>query len=124
MKILNTPKAPKAIGPYSQAIIAGEFLFCSGQIGLHPENGELVTGIEGQTKQVLQNINAILENARLTKDDVVKTTIFLSDISTFNIVNELYASFFQNHKPARSTVEVSNLPKGAAIEIEIIAKIA
>jgi 2-iminobutanoate/2-iminopropanoate deaminase len=124
MKIIQTPDAPQAIGPYSQAIITNNLIFCSGQIGINPATGQLEEGIEKQTQQVLDNIDALLNAAEITRDSVIKTTIFLADISTFNDVNKIYANFFQNHKPARSTVEVSNLPKEALIEIEIIAKTA
>ena len=123
MDILHTPNAPQAIGPYSQAIITNNLMFCSGQIGISPATGQLEEGIEKQTQQVLHNIDSLLHAAGITRDSVIKTTIFLADISAFNTVNKIYADFFQNHKPARSTVEVSNLPKEALIEIEIIAKI-
>ncbi|MDP2599371.1 MAG: Rid family detoxifying hydrolase [Deltaproteobacteria bacterium] len=116
MKMVQTDKAPKPIGPYSQAIRAGEFLFLSGQIAADPS-----ANIETQTDSVLKNIEAILVSQNLTKKSVVKTTIFLTDLTHFSKVNEVYTDFFGDHKPARSTVEVSKLPKGAAIEIEAIA---
>ncbi len=124
MQRIETEKAPKAIGPYSQAIKYESFLFISGQIAIDPETQEVVSGgIEEQTIRVLKNIKAILEEANMSMDNVIKTTIFLKNLSDFEIVNQIYAQFFKNHKPARSTVEVSNLPKGALIEIEAIAGI-
>jgi 2-iminobutanoate/2-iminopropanoate deaminase len=121
-KVIHTDKAPKAIGPYSQAIQAGNFLFLSGQIPLDPKTGELAKGdIREQTKQVLENIKGILESQKLGMEDVVKVTIFLKDIGNFNQVNEIYATYFPSSPPARSTVEVSKLPRNAEIEIEIIA---
>jgi 2-iminobutanoate/2-iminopropanoate deaminase len=123
MKIVNTPNAPLAVGPYSQAIIAGGFLYSAGQIALDPKTSALAaTDIAGQTHQVLKNLSAVLGNANLTFADVVKTTIFLKNIHDFTAVNNIYATYFGAHRPARSTVEVSNLPKGALIEIELIAK--
>jgi 2-iminobutanoate/2-iminopropanoate deaminase len=124
MKAIATQKAPAAIGPYSQAILvsATEILFLSGQLGLDPISGELVSGgIEGQTRQVLANVNAVLAEAGMGKDGVTKTTIFLVDLSTFQVVNSIYAEFFGDHRPARSTVQVSGLPRGALIEIEAVA---
>ncbi len=123
-QVIKTEKAPKAIGPYSQAIQAGNFLFLSGQIPLDPKTGELVKGdIQQQTQQVLENINGVLESQRLGMEDVVKVTIFLKDIGNFNQVNEVYALYFPSSPPARSTVEVAKLPRGADIEIEAIALI-
>ncbi len=120
-KVIQTDKAPKAIGPYSQAIRAANFLFLSGQIPLDPKTGELVKGDIGQqTKQVLENIKGVLESQKLGMENVVKTTIFLKDIGNFNQVNEIYAAYFRSSPPARSTVEVSRLPKDAEIEIEAI----
>ena len=121
-QVIKTEKAPKAIGPYSQAIQAGNFLFLSGQIPLDPKTGELVKGdIQQQTQQVLENINGVLESQRLGMEDVVKVTIFLKDIGNFNQVNEVYALYFPSSPPARSTVEVAKLPKDADIEIEAVA---
>ena len=121
-RAIQTDRAPKAIGPYSQAIQAGNFLFLSGQIPIDPKTGELVKGDIGQqTRQVLENIERLLESQNLDMEDVVKTTIFLKDIKKFNQVNEVYAVYFQSVLPARSTVGVSDLPKGAEIEIEAIA---
>ena len=123
-KVIHTEKAPKAIGPYSQAIQAGSFLFLSGQIPLDPKTGELVKGdIRQQTKQVLENLKGVLESEKLEMKDVVKVTIFLKDIGDFNQVNEVYATYFPSSPPARSTVEVSKLPRNAEIEIEAIALI-
>lgn len=123
-KVINTDKAPKAIGPYSQAIQAGNFLFLSGQIPLDPKTGELVKGgIRQQTQRVLENIKRILESQRLGMENVAKVTIFLKDIGNFNQVNEVYATYFPSSPPARSTVEVSKLPRNAEIEIESIALI-
>ncbi len=122
MKIISTSKAPAAIGPYSQAIKANGFLFCSGQIPLIPETMELIEhDITKQTQQVLQNLEAVLQEASSSKNEVVKTTIFLADFNDFTIVNEIYGQFFGEHKPARATVEVSRLPKDVLIEIECIA---
>ena len=123
-KVIQTERAPKAIGPYSQAIQAGNFLFLSGQIPLDPKTGELVKGDIGQqTKQVLENIKGVLESQKLEMEDVVKVTIFLKDIGNFNRVNEVYATYFPPPAPARSTVEVAKLPRNAEIEIEAIALI-
>jgi 2-iminobutanoate/2-iminopropanoate deaminase len=123
-KVIQTEKAPKAIGPYSQAIQAGNFLFLSGQIPLDPKTGELVKGdIRKQTLQVLENIKGVLESQGLGMEDIVKVTIFLKDIGNFNQVNEVYATYFPSSPPARSTVEVAKLPRDADIEIEGIALI-
>lgn len=122
MKVIKTLEAPAAIGPYSQAIKANGFLFISGQIPLTP-NGELVgDDIKTQTKQVLKNLKAILKEADLSLKDTVKTTIFLKNMDDFSVVNEIYAQAFKEHKPARSTIEISKLPKDVLIEIELIAK--
>ena len=123
-RVIQTDKAPRAIGPYSQAIRAGDFLFLSGQIPLDPETGELVQGdIRQQTKQVLENIKGVLESQGLGMEDVVKATIFLKDIGNFSQVNEVYATYFSSSPPARSTVEVTKLPRDADIEMETIALI-
>lgn len=121
--MIRTDKAPAPIGPYSQAILAGNELFCSGQIAIDPATGEL-TGNDAaaQAEQVLKNIGAILEAAQLSYADVVKTTIFLIDMNDFTSVNEVYAKYFDSTKPARSTVAVAALPKNARVEIEAIAK--
>jgi len=121
-KVIETQRAPKAIGPYSQAVRAGSFLFLSGQIPLDPKTGDLVKGdIRKQTQQVLENIKAILESQELGMEDVVKTTIFLKEIANFIQVNEVYSCFFPSFPPARSTVEVARLPRDVEIEIEAIA---
>ncbi len=122
-KKISTDKAPRAIGPYSQAVVSGGFVFLSGQIALEPSSGEVVKGdIKVQTMQVINNITAVLEGAGCTTNDVVKTTVYLKDIRDFADMNLVYEEFFRN-KPARSTVEVSNLPKGVLVEIECIAVI-
>lgn len=118
---ISTNAAPGAIGPYSQAIKAGGFLFCSGQIPLTPA-GDLITGdIAAQTEQVLKNLSAVLEAAGLTTANVVKTTIFLSSMDHFATVNGVYQTYFTNEPPARSTVAVAGLPRGVDVEIEAIA---
>jgi 2-iminobutanoate/2-iminopropanoate deaminase len=120
MKVINTNKAPKAIGPYSQAVAAGDFIFCSGQIGINPKTGVLVEGIEEQTTQVLENLKNVIEAAGAGLKNVVKTTIYLKNLVDFEKVNKIYQDFFGEHRPARVTVEVSALPKGALVEIEAI----
>ena len=121
-EIIGTDKAPRAIGPYSQAVKAGGLLFCSGQIPLDPATGELVDGpIEAQTERVMENIAAVLAAAGLTFRDVVKSTIYLASLGDFAVVNEVYGKRFPDAPPARSTVEVKGLPKGARVEIEVIA---
>ena len=121
MKQVSTNKAPQAIGPYSQGIIAPPFLFISGQIPLTPE-GELVEGgIKEQAEQVMKNLQGILESQGLDFSKVAKVTIFLDNMNDFTVVNEIYAAYMQEHRPARSTVEVSKLPKNVKIEIEAIA---
>ena len=121
-KVVHTEKAPKAIGPYSQAIEAGPFLFVSGQVPIDPSTGELVAGnIRQQTRQVLENIKNILGSRGLSMEQVVKTTLFLKDMGNFSQVNEVYASYFQAEPPARSTVEVAKLPRNVDIEIEAVA---
>ncbi len=123
MEIIQTNKAPKAIWPYSQGIIVNGFLYSSGQIAINPETNEFEWwDIKKETKMVCENLKAILENANLWLKNVIKTTIFLQDLSDFEIVNEIYGKYF-SHKPARSTVEVAKLPKNALVEIEVIAKI-
>ena len=120
-KVISTTAAPGAIGPYSQAIDTGSFVFASGQIPLNPANGEVVEGIKAQTEQSIANVTAILNEAGLTLDNVVKTTVFLADMNDFAAMNEVYASFFPSEPPARSAVEVARLPKDALVEIEAIA---
>ena len=124
-KPIFTSEAPAAIGPYSQAVRSGRFLFCSGQIPLDPKSGEIVTGdIATQTRRVLDNIAALLRAEGLTFDHIVKTTIFLTNLGDFQKVNEIYGSYFKQDPPARSTVQVSALPRGANVEIEVIAAAA
>ena len=121
-KIVSTSDAPAAIGPYSQAIRIGSLLFCAGQIPLDPKTGQMVSDdISEQAKRVLENIAAILKAEHLSFDHVVKTTIFLTSMSDFQTVNEIYATYFRQDPPARSTVAVAGLPKGAKVEIEVIA---
>jgi 2-iminobutanoate/2-iminopropanoate deaminase len=121
-KIVSTSDAPAAIGPYSQAIRSGSLLFCAGQIPLDPATGQIVSGdIAQQTRRVLENIAAILKAEHLCFDHVVKTTIFLTSMDDFQSVNEIYALYFRENPPARSTVAVAALPKGAKVEIEVIA---
>jgi 2-iminobutanoate/2-iminopropanoate deaminase len=121
-KVVLTEKAPKAIGPYSQAIITGHWVFASGQIPIDPGSGEIVSGtIQEQTKQVLRNLSAVLEAAGSDLSHVVKTTVFLDSMDDFSAFNEVYASFFQEPYPARATIEVARLPKEVLIEIEAIA---
>jgi 2-iminobutanoate/2-iminopropanoate deaminase len=120
-RIIQSKNAPAAIGPYSQAVMAGSLLYTSGQLGLDPDTGDLASGIEGQTKQSLKNVQAILEEAGLQKTDVIKTVVFLKNMSDFAVVNGIYAEFFGDHKPARSCVEVAQLPKGGLVEIEVVA---
>lgn len=118
---IHTDKAPVAVGPYVQAVLAGNTLFTSGQLGLIPETGTLPEGIEAQTRQSLKNLQAILDEAGFEKSDVVKTTVFLKDIGDFAAVNAIYADFFGDSHPARSCVEVACLPKGGLVEIELTA---
>jgi len=121
-EIFSTDRAPKAIGPYSQGVKAGGFLFCSGQIPLDPVSGSMQgEGIAEQTERVLENISGVLESAGLGFRDVVKTTIFLTDLADFAVVNEIYGRRFPEDPPARSTVEVKGLPRGAKVEIEVVA---
>lgn len=122
LKAVSTDKAPAAIGPYSQAVQAENLLFCSGQIALDPLTGELVQGdVVVQARRVMDNIAAVLSASDLGFDDVIKTTIFLVDMDDFAAVNEVYGHYFSSHKPARSTLSVKSLPRGALLEIEVIA---
>jgi 2-iminobutanoate/2-iminopropanoate deaminase len=122
-QVIQTNKAPKAIGPYSQAIRVGEFVFCAGQTGVDPATGNLVSGgIEAETRRALQNLAAVLESAGSSFNRAVKTTVFLTDINNFSKMNAIYSEFFPSNAPARSTVEVSCLPhKDASVEIEVTA---
>ncbi len=122
MQTIQTDKAPKAIGPYSQAIKANGFVFVSGQIPIDPSTSQLAQGTAAElTRQVMRNLTAILETAGSSLDNVVKTTIYLKDMADFEEVNNAYAEFFPNHKPARATVEVARLPKDVKVEIDAIA---
>ncbi len=124
-KSISTKDAPAAIGPYSQGVRIGRFLFCSGQIPLDPKSGQIVSGdIATQTRRVMDNIGAILTAEGITFDSIVKSTIFLTDLGDFQTVNEAYGSYFKQDPPARSTVQVSALPRGANVEIEVIAAVA
>ena len=120
-KILSTEKAPPPVGPYSQAVIAGDFIFAAGQLGIDPQSGELVEGIEAQTRQVLTNLSAVLEAASSSLDRVVKATIFLAHVEDFAAMNGVYGQFFPLQPPARSTVVVGQFPRGILVEIEVIA---
>jgi 2-iminobutanoate/2-iminopropanoate deaminase len=122
LKKVQTDKAPQAIGPYSQAVETGDWIFTSGQIPLTPDGKLVAGGIEEQTRQVLENLKSVLEAAGSGLEHVVKTTIFLRDMNQFQTVNEIYGGYFKEHQPARSCVEVSRLPKDVLIEIEVIAK--
>ena len=124
MKAISTIKAPAAIGPYSQAIYVGNLVFTSGQIPIDPATGIIVEGgIREQTRQSLSNVKAILESAGLTMGNVVKTTVFMADMNDFAEMNSVYAEFFAEPYPARSAVAVKTLPKGALVEIEVIAEV-
>ena len=121
-KTITSDKAPRPIGPYSQAIAAGGLLFVSGQIPIDPSTGELIQGdIEAQTEQVMKNLLAILREVKMGPEHVVKTTVFLADLGEFARMNEVYGRYLGKEPPARSTVEVSKLPKGARIEVEAVA---
>ena len=121
MKKIHTNKAPKAIGPYSQAINVGNLLFISGQLPINPETNLLETNIVDQTKRSLSNLKAIVEEAGFTVNNIVKTTVFLKDMNDFQEMNKVYEAFFKDHKPARSAIEVARLPKDAIVEIQAIA---
>jgi 2-iminobutanoate/2-iminopropanoate deaminase len=123
-QIVLTDKAPQPIGPYSQAVRVGEWLFCSGQIAIDPKDGQIhASDVEGQTKQVLENLKAVLEAGGAKCSTVVKTTIFLKSMGDFPKVNEIYGAYFRENPPARSTVEVSRLPKDVLVEVEAIARV-
>jgi len=121
-KVIQTEKAPKAIGPYSQAIRTDTMVYTAGQIGLDPATGELVTGaVEEQTRQALTNVRNVLEAAGSSMEQVVKTTVFLKDMNDFSKMNSIYAEFFAENPPSRSTIAVAGLPKGGLVEIETVA---
>ncbi|MDF1507999.1 Rid family detoxifying hydrolase [Robertmurraya sp. DFI.2.37] len=125
MEAITTNKAPEALGPYSQAIKVGEYLFLSGQIPINPESNKVeAVGIKEQTRQVMDNIRSLLESEGLGLENIVKTTIFIINMEQFSIVNEEYGAILGSHRPARSTIEVSRLPKDVLIEIEAIATYA
>ncbi len=123
MKYILTDKAPKAVGPYSQAIVSNGLVFCSGQIGIDPKTNELVDDIEDQTRQVLKNLSEVLQASGSSLEQVVKTTVYLADIKDYVTMNEIYGQYFSKHKPARAAFAVSHLPKDALIEIEVVAEI-
>lgn len=121
-RAVSTSSAPSAVGPYSQAIATDELVFCSGQVGLDPMSGELVAGgVEAETERALKNLEAVLDAAGCSLGDVLKTTCFLADIADFAVFNAVYARFFPDPPPARSTFQVAALPKGARVEIEAVA---
>ena len=124
MKYIQTENAPKAVGPYSQAIVSNGFVFCSGQIGIDPTTNELVEGLEAQTHQVLKNLTEVLQSENCGLDHVVKTTIYLADINDYVKMNEIYGQYFSSHKPARAAFAVADLPKDALIEIEAVAEVS
>lgn len=120
--IIQPAKSPAAVGPYNHAVRVGDLLFCAGQIPIRPADGSLVAGdIKAQTEQVLENVKAILDDQNLTFANVVKSTVFLTDMANFANMNEVYAKYFTENFPARSTVQVAGLPKGASVEIEVVA---
>lgn len=119
---ISTTTAPAAVGPYSQAIVSGDLIFCSGQLGLDPATGELAEGVEAQAERALRNLAAVLDAAGASLNDIVKTTIFLADIDDFAAINAIYARSMPDPPPARSTFAVGALPKGGRIEIEAIAR--
>ena len=121
-KVIHTDNAPKAVGPYSQAVAMGDFLFCSGQISIDPKTNEVFTGdIKTQTEMVMKNVEAVLAANNMNFSNVVKTTIFLTNMGDFATVNEIYAKAFTQAPPARSTVAVAALPKGVNVEVEVLA---
>ncbi|MCX6967960.1 MAG: RidA family protein [Verrucomicrobia bacterium] len=121
-KVIATSEAPKAVGPYSQAVAVGNFLFCAGQIPLDPATGELIEGdVTAQAERVLQNVQGVLAANGMTFANVVKSTVFMVDLANFGAMNAVYAKYFSEPFPARSTIQVAALPKGAQVEIEVIA---
>ena len=121
MTHVSTPNAPAAHGPYSQAVDTGSTVYCSGQLGLDPATGNLADGVQAQTHQALKNLQAVLNEAGLSLDSVVKTTVFVQDLADFGTVNEIYGTYFHGGFPARSCVQIAALPKNALVEIECIA---
>ena len=121
-KHVTTAQAPKPIGPYSQGVISGGFLFCSGQIALDPETGEMVEGgVEAQTERVFENLVAVLKEAKMGLGNVVKTTVYLADMADFTKMNEVYARYLGQRSPARTTIQAAALPKNAKVEIDVVA---
>jgi 2-iminobutanoate/2-iminopropanoate deaminase len=121
-KMIQTDKAPKPVGPYSQAVQYGNLLFCSGQISIHPQTNEVVLGpVKDQAELVMKNIEGVLTAAGITWKNVIKSTIFLTDMKDFPVVNEVYGRYFPENPPARSTIQVAGLPKGVQVEVEILA---
>lgn len=121
MTHVSTPNAPAALGPYSQAVDTGSTVYCSGQLGLDPATGNLADGVQAQTHQALKNLQAVLNEAGLSLDNVVKTTVFVQDLADFGTVNEIYGTYFHGGFPARSCVQIAALPKNVLVEIECIA---
>ena len=121
MTHVSTPNAPAALGPYSQAVDTGSTVYCSGQLGLDPPTGNLADGVQAQTHQALKNLQVVLNEAGLSLDNVVKTTVFVQDLADFGTVNEIYGTYFHGGFPARSCVQIAALPKNALVEIECIA---
>ena len=123
-EIIYTKNAPEPVGPYSQAVVYNGLVYCSGQIAIHPESGDLITeSIQVETRQVLTNLSAVLEAAGSSLKQVIKVSVFVADISQFDAINEVYSEFFNESKPARALVEVSKLPKGVSIEVEAVAAV-
>jgi len=125
-KRIETNQAPAAIGPYCQAVVVGEWVYCSGQLALDPDEGQMVGGgdVAAETRQVLKNLDAVLEKAGASRGDVVKATVYLADMEEFSKMNQIYAAFFEGRvPPARATVQVAALPKGARVEIDFIARV-
>jgi 2-iminobutanoate/2-iminopropanoate deaminase len=121
-KIIHTNEAPETVGPYSQAVLAGDSLYLAGQVGIDPEAGKIVEDtVEGQARQVIRNLEAVLKAADMTLENVVKTTVYLASIDDFQTVNQTYAEFFGKHPPARAAFQVAALPLGALVEIEAVA---
>jgi len=123
MKIISSSDAPKAIGPYSQAIRAGKWLYTSGQVGLDPATGELVSAdFAAQVRRAFDNLKAVLTEAEMQFSDVVKATVYLTDMANFQTMNGIYSEYFGDHKPARTTIAAAGLPKGALVEIDLVAR--
>ena len=122
MKMISTNNAPAAIGPYSQAVKTGSFIFLSGQLPIDPRTNTIeAKDVQGQTRQIMENIKAILQEEGLSLSNIVKTTIFISDMNHFTMINEIYSAYLGDHRPARSMVEVSRIPKDSMVEIEVLA---